>query len=71
LFDKQFDLFPGTVLHVKELCFVSASSCYGNSSQPAGGGLFQATAVGSVRGDTKALNDGSYSPRIHVPENLF
>jgi hypothetical protein len=51
------------------VCFVSGISCYGSSSQPAGGGLFQATAVGSVRGDTKALNDGSYFLLIHVPEN--
>ena len=51
------------------MCFVAGSSCYGSGSQPAGGGLFQATAVGSVRGDTKALSDGSYSLRILVPEN--
>jgi hypothetical protein len=51
------------------VCFVSGSSCYGSSTQPSGGGLFQATAVGSVRSDTKALSDGSYSPRIHVPKN--
>jgi hypothetical protein len=64
LVDKQSVPYPGTVFYVKELCFVAGSSCYGSSSQPAGGALFQTTAVGSVRGDTKALTDGSYSLQV-------